>query len=107
MPSTPVNGLPRYLASSVALFEAVDDSLLPLRAIGIQASFFAATRLPYLVKVKESYTQTNVRLTRQLLASWSCWPGVVHANLAQAKATRHRRGDPNRSWAHGCPFLRS
>lgn len=36
MPATPVDGVTRYLAPSVALFEVVDDDLLPLRPLGIQ-----------------------------------------------------------------------
>lgn len=36
MTEQPVDGVPRYLAPSVALFEVVDDDLLPIRALGIQ-----------------------------------------------------------------------
>ncbi|CAM9747685.1 unnamed protein product [Pylaiella littoralis] len=36
--SSPLDGIVRYLAPSVALFEAVDDELLPLKPIGIQLS---------------------------------------------------------------------
>eukprot|EP00752_Nemacystus_decipiens_P012081 g10711.t1 len=38
MPATPVDGVPRYLTPSVALFEVVDDDLLPIKPIGIQLS---------------------------------------------------------------------
>lgn len=36
METSPLEGIPRYLAPSVALFEAVDDELLPLKPLGIQ-----------------------------------------------------------------------
>ena len=39
MPATPVDGIPRYLTPSVALFEVVDDDLLPIKPIGIQVTF--------------------------------------------------------------------
>eukprot|EP00904_Undaria_pinnatifida_P007085 jgi/Undpi1/3506/HiC_scaffold_16.g06878.m1 len=38
MEAAPVDGLPRYLTPSVALFEVVEDDLLPIRPIGIQLS---------------------------------------------------------------------
>lgn len=38
MPATPVENVPRYLAKSVALFEATDDDLLPLKPVGIQVN---------------------------------------------------------------------
>lgn len=38
MPSTPVDDIPRYLAPSVALFEVIDDDLLPIKPIGIQVT---------------------------------------------------------------------
>ncbi|CAN0249624.1 unnamed protein product [Pylaiella littoralis] len=37
MKEQPVDGIPRYLTPCVALFEVVEDDLLPIRAIGIQA----------------------------------------------------------------------
>ncbi|CAN0224047.1 unnamed protein product [Ectocarpus sp. 6 AP-2014] len=36
--TSPLEGIPRYVAPSVALFEAVDDELLPLKPLGIQLS---------------------------------------------------------------------
>lgn len=36
MEASPIEDVPRYLAKSVALFEAIDDDLLPLKPIGIQ-----------------------------------------------------------------------
>lgn len=38
MEATPVDGLPRYLTPSIALFEVVNDDLLPIRPIGIQVA---------------------------------------------------------------------
>lgn len=38
MPATPVDGVTRYLTPSVALFEVVDDDLLPIKPIGIQVT---------------------------------------------------------------------
>eukprot|EP00903_Cladosiphon_okamuranus_P008352 g8033.t1 len=38
MPADPVDGITRYLTPSVALFEVVEDDLLPIKAIGIQLS---------------------------------------------------------------------
>lgn len=43
MPAAPVDDVPRYLAPSVALFEATDDELLPLKPVGIQVQFGDAT----------------------------------------------------------------
>lgn len=38
MEATPVDGWQRYLTPSIALFEVVDDDLLPIRPIGIQVA---------------------------------------------------------------------
>ncbi|CAN0288357.1 unnamed protein product [Ascophyllum nodosum] len=38
MPAAPIQGIPRYLAVGIALFEVVDDDLLPIKPIGIQLS---------------------------------------------------------------------
>ncbi|CAM9249501.1 unnamed protein product [Ascophyllum nodosum] len=38
MPAAPIEDVPRYLAAGIALFEVVDDDLLPLKPIGIQVS---------------------------------------------------------------------
>ena len=38
MEATPVDGWPRYLTPSIALFEVVKDDLLPIRPIGIQVA---------------------------------------------------------------------
>lgn len=36
MPAVPVKDVPRYLAKSIALFEAIDDELLSIKPLGIQ-----------------------------------------------------------------------
>lgn len=38
MEAAPLEGVPRYLAASIALFEVVDDDLLPIKPLGIQVS---------------------------------------------------------------------
>lgn len=45
MPAVPVEDVPRYLAKGIALFEVIDDDLLPIKPLGIQVTgdsdFFA------------------------------------------------------------------
>lgn len=45
MKSSPLDDeIPRYLAASVALFEMVDDELLPIKPLGIQVTFCVCVR---------------------------------------------------------------
>lgn len=44
--TAPLEDVPRYLAPCVALFEAVDDELLPLKPVGIQVRQKAGSAVP-------------------------------------------------------------
>ena len=47
MESSPLDGeIPRYMTAGVALFEMVDDELLPIKPLGIQVKGSFAIRVP-------------------------------------------------------------